>query len=288
MRRAYWAGLVALLGCHGVNGAFDPDGASATGGDGPGATSQPSTGPGDDNPTADATADGNGSGDDTMPPDASGPGDDCPDQADLGLRMLVHAGDVQALPNCRSSQLSTQPGLAQYPPPDRIELEQCQIPGCEPCSGTTLDIDFDGSVVVPQPLPTCGNLEAWDSIRPSGECEWAGLIMSSPNTDGGLLPSLIVSSTLDVPPLPDLKVELRGIGECGTVEAGTCDGARRPGHYALSVGGSMVTVEASPVEVTVDLANGTDPLTYEVHNYVSRINDDCRLQLLWTARRVQD
>lgn len=282
MRRGVAVFTSALAACSAANGDFDPQATSAASGATQGATSVDTNGQTNDGPSGGADSSPATEGADGG---SSGVSDECPLAPPAPIHFSISANGAVVPPNCQSGVLDSKIGLVQYPPPDIIQIEQCQIGACEVCQGDTIEIDFEGSLELPQPLITCAEFSAWATEGDDG-CQWRGLVLFA-DEGTGRFPAFIASSQLQVPPVPEVKVELRGIGPCGTDEPGNCD-LRRPGRYALLVADQLVTVEDSPVDVSLESQGDGRIFEYEVRNLMAQLTPNCRRQVAWTARYLMD
>ena len=182
-------------------------------------------------------------------------------------------------------------GSNLYPPTwDRIDHELCEPLACDcpldPAPMRTIQLAGDAVFAEGVALPGCGRMALW-SRRIDDSCQWAGLVMWEGDD---ILPSVIVSRTLDVPPFAQAGTpfEMSMLATDETCpDADACSDARAPGQYAIDVlGQHAVTVEESPklVDIEFGLA-GTR--TYLFDNRMSSLTRECRPQLAWSAQLWQ-
>lgn len=181
-------------------------------------------------------------------------------------------------------------GSNLYPPSrERFDHELCEPPMCDcPAKAPLVSIQMASDAVLAEDvrLPDCGPIALW-ARNIDDSCQWAGLVMWDGNE---ILPSVIVSRTLDVPPFATLgdSFALELVGHEGLcVDLEPCPDSRRPGQYAIGVlDQHTVTVEQSPKLLEIQFG-AAGSRTYLFDNRMSSINRECRLQLAWSAQLWQ-
>jgi hypothetical protein len=225
--------------------------------------------------TAEATAET------TVVADESSDGQDACELHDpeglLRMRVRQESGpDME--PDCTEDFRRLPVSSNAFLPNGNIEHVLCDAPACG-CMGTTLTIDFEGTLMPPPALTNCGELTLWAHMGPDG-CEWGGMMLHEGNT---FLPEYIVARTRRLPAFTE-QFELADRQWCNDIDE--CPAAPPgPGRYSLTIFEQSVSVEDSPQTIGVPFLDGGAPVPYSFVNRISSITPQCELQLAWTAQR---
>ena len=166
---------------------------------------------------------------------------------------------------------------------DRILHYQCDTP-CDCLDVPPAILDLEGSLTLPDSLPTCARIELWTGPEPGAApedpCVWLGFAVF--DTESGQTPVYVAANTRFIPQ--------NLVGDEATIELvkpRTCDGPspcdlHAPGEYELGLEFTAVPV-GSPREATIGFFGLPD---YLVTNRMSSVTPDCHEYVSWTGELV--